>query len=91
MPTFTALAQNKQTTGLGHVTKSDMSKTLVSEPPKQLIQEFSNIVDPIYERILLGLQDSRALSKTRDYLLPRLMTAEARVRDAEAIAERADT
>lgn len=87
MPKFTELARNKQTTGLGHVTKSDMSKTRVSDPSVAITQVFSDFVEPIYERIIFSLEENRALADTRDYLLPKLMSGEVRVRDAhEAVS-----
>ena len=33
MPTFTAIASNKQTTGLGHVTVKDLKELIVDVPP----------------------------------------------------------
>ncbi|MCP1199078.1 restriction endonuclease subunit S [Notoacmeibacter sp. MSK16QG-6] len=87
MPEFAEIARNKQTTGLGHVTKSDMSRTLVPEPPLAITQAFSELVEPIYEGIVLSLKENHTLAETRDYLLPKLMSGEVLVRDAEKLAE----
>lgn len=83
MPAFSEIARNKQTTGLGHVTKSDMSRTLIPEPPHALTQAFSSIVEPIYQRMVLSLHNTRMLTETRDYLLPKLISGAVRIRDVE--------
>ncbi|MEG1581305.1 MAG: restriction endonuclease subunit S, partial [Bacteroidaceae bacterium] len=36
MPTFTAIASNKQTTGLGHVTVKDLKELVVEVPPMDI-------------------------------------------------------
>ena len=90
MPDFTELARNKQTTGLGHVTKADMQRMLVCVGYPDLRSKFDKLVSPIYDQ-LLGLQiESRTLAETRDLLLPRLMSGELTVADvADDLRERA--
>jgi type I restriction enzyme, S subunit len=87
MPEFAELARNKQTTGLGHVTKDDMKRLMVAKPPLAIVNSFSAIVAPIYEKIVLTLHEDRTLAETRDYLLPKLMSGEVRVRDVEKMVE----
>lgn len=79
MPQFAELARNKQTTGLGHVTKDDMKRLLVAKPSKPIAGAFSTFVGPIFERIVATLYENRTLAETRDYLLPRLMSGAVRV------------
>jgi len=79
MPQFAELARNKQTTGLGHVTKDDMKRLLIAKPPKSVATAFSNFVGPTFERIIATLYENRTLAETRDYLLPRLMSGAVRV------------
>jgi type I restriction enzyme S subunit len=38
------------------------------------------------DRIVLNIHESRTLAATRDLLLPKLMSGEVRVKDAEKIA-----
>jgi type I restriction enzyme, S subunit len=47
---------------------------------------FSRLVGPLHEKIITNVAESRALAETRDYLLPRLMSGEIRVGEAEALA-----
>ena len=87
MPEFAELARNKQTTGLGHVTKSDMGRIQVPVTPQLLTQTFSELIDPIYDRMVLSLNENRTLAETRDYLLPKLMSGKVRICDAEKVVE----
>ncbi|SHF47159.1 hypothetical protein SAMN05444279_1595, partial [Ruegeria intermedia] len=42
---------------------------------------------PMLERIIANERESRTLAQTRDLLLPRLMSGELRVAEAEKIVE----
>ena len=86
MPEFAEIARNKQTTGLGHVTKDDMKRLQVVVASRAVREAFSKRVAPIFDQILSNITESRALAATRDALLPKLMSGELRVRDAEALA-----
>jgi type I restriction enzyme, S subunit len=88
-PIFAELARNKQTTGLGHVTKEDLGRLKVSVPPPPIETAFDHIVGPILDRLRAALFENRALAATRDALLPKLMSGEIRVKVAEKIAEAA--
>ncbi len=73
----------------GMVTGTSKSHQRIS-PPALLAQEviatdptlfpaFAALVDPMLERLLANRAESRTLSETRDYLLPRLMSGAVRV------------
>lgn len=47
---------------------------------------FDGSVTPLFDRIAANVIESRTLAATRDMLLPKLMSGEIRVRDAEALA-----
>jgi len=80
------LARNKQTTGLGHVTKADMQRMMVCAASPEVHKAFDRLIEPIFNQAL-GLQkESHTLAQTRDLLLPRLMSGELRVAEAESIA-----
>lgn len=57
-------------------------------PSKQIAGTFGKIVDPLFARIKMVTCESRALSALRDTLLPKLISGELRVTDAERIAGR---
>ncbi len=83
MPEFAEIARNKQTTGLGHVTKDDMKRMQVVSPSPAIRAAFRERVAPIFDQILSLTTESRTLAETRDALLPKLMSGAIRVRDAE--------
>lgn len=82
-PLFTQIAGNKQTTGLGHVTRRDMQEILTVLPPQPVFEMFSRVVTPMWDQIFENELQSRTLAETRDALLPKLVSGELRVGDVE--------
>ena len=52
-------------------------------PPSTVIERFTAVARPLVTFVLHGASQARALSQLRDALLPKLLSAELRVRDAE--------
>lgn len=52
-------------------------------PPDSLATAFSGLIDPITKRIVANIHESHALAELRDSLLPKLISGELRVADAE--------
>lgn len=52
-------------------------------PPEPLAKSFDALVQPIIERIVASIHESRTLAALRDALLPKLISGEIRVKDAE--------
>ena len=52
-------------------------------PGAGVLQAFDEVISPMLERILANIHESRTLAATRDLLLPKLMSGEVRVKDAE--------
>jgi type I restriction enzyme S subunit len=73
-PVLIATAQQKQTTGLGHVTVADMKRIKVTLPSEQVLLEFMRIVSPLYEKGSNAEKESRELIGIRDNLLPELLS-----------------
>jgi type I restriction enzyme S subunit len=63
----------------------DMAAFSVAMPQRQAALAFEERCRPMRERILANIHESRTLADLRDALLPRLMSGELRVRDAEAM------
>jgi type I restriction enzyme S subunit len=63
----------------------DMAAFRVAMPQRQAALAFEERCRPMRERILANIYESRTLADLRDALLPRLMSGELRVRDAEAM------
>ncbi len=53
-------------------------------PPPEIMMAFSKLVTPMLDRILSNQREAISLAETRDLLLPRLLSGELPVRDAEA-------
>jgi type I restriction enzyme S subunit len=52
-----------------------------------LLDEFENVVSPLFMKILKNTEVSRTLAATRDLLLPKLMCGEIQLLDAEKALE----
>lgn len=65
----------------------DIKEFTILIPPNNLIDKFCDLVNPIRAKIESNVQESRTLAATRDALLPKLLSGEVRVREAEKIVE----
>lgn len=79
---FAAIASNKQTTGLGHVTVADL-KRLTFVFAKEAMKNFEDEVAPLMERIYSNMIENTRLVALRDTLLPKLMSGEIDVSDLD--------
>ena len=52
-------------------------------PPDSVIEDFCQIVTPMYDLIASNVSENQSLAKTRDNLLPRLMSGELDVADID--------
>jgi type I restriction enzyme S subunit len=56
-------------------------------PPVELLEEHLSRILPLRRRLTTSLKESTTLAELRDALLPKLMSGEIRVRDAEKAVE----
>ncbi|WP_200912043.1 restriction endonuclease subunit S [Prosthecomicrobium hirschii] len=76
------------TSGRQRVNASDIQRYFLFSPNKsELWQVFARIGTPMFERIAATQAESRTLAATRDLLLPKLMSGEVRIREAEKAVE----
>jgi type I restriction enzyme S subunit len=68
---------------------NDMSKYEISIPSTALAQVFNRSFSLLIEKIILNIFESRTLSTIRDTLLPKLMSGEIRVKEAQTMIEEA--
>lgn len=66
-----------------HINKNDVLNFNVIYPTEKIIRIFSETVRPLFQKIVSNLQENKTLSDLRDALLPKLMSGEIRVKDAE--------
>ncbi|WP_386166749.1 restriction endonuclease subunit S [Sulfitobacter pontiacus] len=81
MPEFAEIARNKQTTGLGHITRKDLEAFPVRIAPSEVLAVFEEEIEPLFERYCLTLYETQTLATLRDSLLPRLMSGDLRIRE----------
>jgi len=83
-PQFAEIARDKQTTGLGHVTKQDLKGMRVCLGSGALESVATKIFSPLFVKLYANQQENQTLAALRDLLLPKLMSGEIRLKDAEA-------
>jgi Restriction endonuclease S subunits len=81
--------QNAGGTTFAEINKRSFRPIPVLVPPKPLLDAYEAASKPLYERITASLRESDTLVRLRDVLLPKLISGEVRIRDAEHIAEAA--
>jgi type I restriction enzyme S subunit len=70
-----------------HLGKSDIDRFCVVIPSDAVLESFNRLCQPLYIRIVAAKQESRTLASTRDALLPKLLSGQIRVKDAEKMVE----
>jgi len=78
-------AYNGEGTVFGSISKADLSKLPILEPPVGLVSAFDRICGPLDERVALCQRETGVLGALRDALLPKLISGELRVGDAERV------
>lgn len=64
-----------------------MGQYKVCLPSEQIALAFQSVVQPLLDRIGANIHEARTLAQTRDLLLPKLMSGEIRLREAEQVVE----
>lgn len=64
-----------------------MASLEVIIPPEVLRSAFRHVVAPFFERLQVSKEETQSLAATRDLLLPKLMSGEIRIKDAEKMVE----
>ena len=66
-----------------HLGKNDIDHFKIIAPAEPILTAFGRLAEPLFQRIVVNKQESRTLAALRDALLPRLISGELRVKDAE--------
>ena len=72
---FIAVAADKATT-MGHIKREELAKAEVLIPNNKDYDRIGALFQPIYDLIIANRIENKKLAKTRDTLLPKLMTGE---------------
>lgn len=86
-PVFAEIARNKQTTGLGHVTKKDIELLSIPISSQPVRSAFSSMVEPLIDLMISKYCENKRLVATRNLILPKLMSGEVRLKDAAVAVE----
>jgi type I restriction enzyme, S subunit len=60
-----------------------MERARVTVASATLFDDFEATVEPLFKRILANIEEGVTLARARDLLLPKLMSAEIRLKDAD--------
>ena len=67
------------------ITRQTFEAVRTLHPPENLLQQFERNAASLFDAILSNVNESRSLAQVRDTLLPKLISGELRVPDAERI------
>lgn len=86
LPNFQAIAASKVTT-MGHIQRHHLTEARVIVPSDGVLAAADKLVRPIVDKFVQNKLQFRTLTALRDALLPRLLSGELRVREAEQLVE----
>lgn len=86
---FQAIAASKATT-MGHIQRGHLKSAMTICPPDDVLVRLGVVIAPLVEQAIQNELESRALAQLRDSLLPKLISGELRIANAEKFIERAD-
>jgi len=64
---------------------ADMARYEITIPPDTVALEYTALVQPMVDKIMTNVHESRTLTVLRDTLLPKLLSGEIRVKQAERL------
>lgn len=84
MPSFQATAASKATT-MGHIQRHHLTQAMTVVCNPDTMSAADALIAPLFDRQIANDLEARTLAATRDLLLPKLMSGEVRVKDAEKV------
>lgn len=84
LPEFRSIAADKATT-MGHIQRRHLAEALVAVPPGEALEEMDRTMSPLFEKQIANSLETRTLATLRDTLLPKLLSGEIRVKQAEKL------
>lgn len=83
---FRAIAAGKATT-MGHIQRKHLTDARIAVAPPESMEKFDAVIASQFDHLVSNAQQSRSLAQLRNMLLPKLISGELRVPDAERILE----
>jgi type I restriction enzyme, S subunit len=84
-----AILQNANGSTFQEISKASFRPISVMVPTGATLAAFDNLAQRLFSRVVANEKESRTLSTLRDALLPKLISGELQVKDAEKFIERA--
>lgn len=84
LPSFQAIAASKATT-MGHIQRHHLTEAKVNISDNQLMAVADSVFGPLFEQITANSIESRSLVNLRDTIIPKLLTGEIRIKNAEQL------
>lgn len=81
---FRAIAAGKATT-MGHIQRKHLTDARIAVAPPESMKNFDAIIVSQFDQLVSNAQQSRSLAQLRDTLLPKLISGELRIPEAERI------
>ena len=72
---------------MGHIQRHHLSDAKIAVPSKLIPCEIDHRLSPLFESLWKREVESRSLAALRDALLPKLISGELRVKDADTFME----
>ncbi|OBB25087.1 hypothetical protein A5792_28845 [Mycolicibacterium peregrinum] len=85
-PVLSALEREKSATTVIHLNKADLARSQLRVPQGRALAALEAVAEPLVSSYVAVQAESRQLARTRDELLPLLMSGKVSVADAEAVA-----
>ncbi|RRD66677.1 restriction endonuclease subunit S [Comamonadaceae bacterium OH2310_COT-174] len=79
---FRAIAAGKATT-MGHIQRKHLTDARIAVAPPESMKKFDAVIASQFDQLVSNAQQSRSLAQLRDTLLPKLISGELRVGDAD--------
>lgn len=86
LPGFREIAAHKATT-MGHIQRKHLTEARLAVPPAELMETLGMVLGPILDRRIQCALHARKLTALRDTLLPRLISGQLRLPEAEESIE----
>jgi type I restriction enzyme S subunit len=77
--------QNANGSTFQEISKVNFRPIEVTVTTPELLRAFDETARPLFDRIVANEKENRTLAATCDFLLPKLMSGEVRVKDAETL------
>jgi type I restriction enzyme S subunit len=68
-----------------YLSLKSLREIVILVPSESVLAEFSNIISPIFEQIYQNIKQAQTLTRLRDTLLPRLISGQLRLPEAEEL------